>query len=184
MVNRSKRTLIQFDQIRFASRGTKGFFKALGFPCFRFILYKRIIEGYSKWNPIGSVFRFLYKIMQIRYGLQIAHYTKIGGGFYMAHYGNIVISCHAIIGENCNIGQGVTIGRINKGKGKGAPKIGDKVWIGPNAVLVGNISIGNNVLIAPLSFVNFDIPDNCMAIGNPAKIVEGKTSEDYINFHN
>lgn len=102
----------------------------------------------------------------------------------MGHYGGIVISNEAVIGENCNIAQGVTIGRINKGPRKGAPKIRNQVWIGPNAVLAGNITIGDNVLIAPLSFVNMDVPANCMVIGNPAKIIEGKTSADYINFYN
>lgn len=101
----------------------------------------------------------------------------------MGHYGGIVISNEAVIGENCNIAQGVTIGRINKGPRKGAPKIGNRVWIGPNAVLSGNIIIGDNVLIAPLSFVNMDVPSNSVVIGNPAHIISGKTSEDYINFY-
>ena len=45
------------------------------------------------------------------------------------------------------------------------------MWIGTNAVVVGNIRIGNDVLIAPLSFVNFDVPDHSIVIGNPARII-------------
>tara|TARA_R110002072_G_scaffold30097_11_gene94424 strand:+ start:18902 stop:19435 length:534 start_codon:yes stop_codon:yes gene_type:complete len=169
------------DQDRKRYRNT--FFKAFLVPSFRFLFWMRIASSFSIWHPIGFLSRVFFKFMQIRFGLQIPHIAKIGGGLFMGHYGGIVISNEAVIGQNCNIAQGVTIGRINKGSKKGAPKIGDRVWIGPNVVLVGNITIGNNVLVAPLSFVNIDVPDNCMIIGNPAKIVEGKTSEDYINFY-
>ncbi|WP_199708128.1 serine O-acetyltransferase [Algoriphagus lacus] len=127
--------------------------------------------------------RIFLHINKSSYGIQIPHITKIGKGLFIGHYGAIVVSNEAVIGDNCNLAQGSTIGRINKGPRKGAPKIGNRVWIGANAVLVGNISIGDNVLIAPLSFVNFDVPANSMVLGNPAQIIEGKTSEDYINFH-
>ena len=75
------------------------------------------------------------------------------------------------IGKNVNIATGVTIGQENRGKRKGCPTIGDRVWIGTNAVLVGNINIGSDVLIAPLSYVNFDVPDHSIVLGNPARII-------------
>lgn len=81
-----------------------------------------------------------------------------------------------------NIGTGVTIGQENRGKRKGCPKIGNQVWIGTNAVIVGNITIGDNVLIAPNSYVNKDIPSNSIAIGNPIVIHENKeATKGYIN---
>lgn len=58
-----------------------------------------------------------------------------------------------------------------KGKREGAPIIKNEVFIGANAVVVGKVVIGNNVLIAPNSYINFDVPDNSIVIGNPAKIV-------------
>lgn len=176
--NMGLKQIIHQDQKRYGNT----FLKSLRNPSFRFLFWMRLAAQFSKWHPIGLVSRLFFKWMQVRFGLQIPHITKIGGGLFMGHYGGIVISNEAVIGENCNIAQGVTIGRINKGPRKGAPKIGNRVWIGPNAVLSGNITIGDNVLIAPLSFVNMDVPANCMAIGNPAQIIEGKTSEDYINF--
>ncbi|MDP3200391.1 MAG: serine acetyltransferase [Algoriphagus sp.] len=172
--------LIQLDRKRYG----KTFLIAFPNPSFRFLVWMRLAAHFSKWHPVGLLSRIFVKWMQVRFGLQIPHIAKIGGGLFMGHYGGIVISNEAVIGENCNIAQGVTIGRINKGPRKGAPKIGNRVWIGPNAVLSGNITIGDNVLIAPLTFVNMDVPANCMAIGNPAQIIEGKTSEDYINFKN
>lgn len=174
---------ISSDQIRYAKPGFQGFLKAFMNPCFRVIFWVRVCQDTSKWNPLGILARLISKCTQIRFGIQIPHITEIGGGLFIGHFGGIVISSNAKIGANCNIAQGVTLGRINKGKRKGAPQLGNRVWIGPNAVIVGNVSIGDNVMIAPLTFVNIDIPANCLAIGNPAKIIEGKTSADYINFH-
>ena len=75
----------------------------------------------------------------------------------------------------------MTIGEISAGPRKGVPTIGDDCWIGTNAVVVGNVRIGSNVLIAPLSFVNFDVPDNSVVIGNPGKIIPKETAtRDYI----
>lgn len=85
------------------------------------------------------------------------------------------------MGNNINLHPGINIGQENRGKRKGSPKIGDKVWIGTNACIVGKIIIGNNVLIAPNSFVNFDVPDNSIVVGNPAKIIPNENAtKDYI----
>jgi serine O-acetyltransferase len=67
---------------------------------------------------------------------------------------------------------GVIIGQTNRGKLMGCPTIGDEVWIGSGSVIVGNIKIGSNVLIAPNSFVNINVPANSLVLGNPCKIIE------------
>lgn len=119
---------------------------------------------------------------QIKYGFQIYPETEIGEGFYLGHWGTVVINPKAKIGKNCNIAQGVTIGQANRGKNEGVPEIGDDVWIGPNAVVVGKIKIGNNVLIAPNAYINFDVPANSVVVGNPATISSNaKATEGYIN---
>lgn len=102
--------------------------------------------------------------------IQISEKTQIGEGFYIVHTGRIIVNSEAIIGKNVNIGKGVTIGLENRGKCKGCPKIGNKVWIEINAVIVGYMDIGDNVLIASNSYVDFDIPDNLIVIGNPETI--------------
>ena len=95
---------------------------------------------------------------------------------------SIAINPKAKLGKNINIAQGVTIGQENRGKREGVPTIGNEVWIGTNAVIVGNITIGDDVLIAPLSFVNFDVPSHSIVIGNPAKIIHrDNATEGYIN---
>jgi serine O-acetyltransferase len=149
-------------------------------PGFRFLCLYRGINQLSKRNPFGFILKVWYKNLQVKYGYQIPHTCKIGSGLYLGHYGNIVINKDVIIGKNCNIAQGVTIGNVSRGEKKGCPVIGDRVWIGANAVVVGKINVGNDVLIAPLTLVNFDIPDHAVVAGNPAKIVSSNGSEGYI----
>ena len=82
----------------------------------------------------------------------------------------IVINPEAVIGENVNIATRVTIGKTNRGAKKGVPVIGNRVWIGTNAVIVGKITIGDDVLIASGAYVNVDVPSHSIVIGNPAQI--------------
>ncbi|QQN56436.1 serine acetyltransferase [Anaerococcus obesiensis] len=108
--------------------------------------------------------------------------SKIGKGLYIGHPFAITINPESIIGENCNIHKGVTIGQENRGKKKGTPSIGNEVWIGINSTIVGNVRIGNDVLISANSFVNFDVPDHSIVIGNPGKIIpKENATKDYIN---
>lgn len=123
----------------------------------------------------------MHRIYMYKYGFQIPVGTKIGKGFYIGHFGTLVINGKAEIGDNCNVAHNVTIGQENRGKRKGFPVIGNKVWIGTGSVIVGKIKIGNNVLIAPNSYVNTDVPSNLIAIGNPLKIVKKDNAiEGYI----
>ena len=88
-----------------------------------------------------------------------------------------------MIGCNVNITKGVTIGLSNRGSKKGCPVIGDYVWIGANAAIVGDVHIGEDVLIAPNTYVNCDVPSHSIVLGNPAKIVHrDHATEDYITY--
>ena len=100
----------------------------------------------------------------------------------MGHAYNITINPHAVIGSNCNIHKGVVIGQTNRGIKKGVPTIGNCVWIGINAAIVGGIKIGDDVLIAPNSFVNIDVPSHSVVFGNPCIIKHSdNATEGYIN---
>lgn len=134
----------------------------------------------------NSLLKFFYKLklrrLSVKTQIQIPSKTQIGEGFYIGHLGRIIINPKAVLGKNINIATGVTIGQENRGKRQGVPTIGDNCWIGANAVIVGNIKIGSDVLIAPLSFVNFDVPDHSIVIGNPAKIIHKENAtQGYIN---
>lgn len=132
----------------------------------------KFLISFRKAHNSKNPFKILkYYRMSHKTGIQIPPRTQIGEGFYIGHFGRLIIHPDAKIGKNVNVATGVTIGRENRGRREGVPTVGDEVWIGTNAVLVGNIKIGNDVLIAPLSFVNFDVPDHSIVIGNPAKVI-------------
>jgi len=151
-------------------------------PNLHFVYVLRMAQKYRKTPVLNTFWRIVLRHYQIKYGFQIYPETQIGEGFYLGHWGSLVINPKTIIGKNCNIAQGVTIGQQNRGKNEGSPVIGDEVWIGANAVIVGAVTIGNNVLIVPNSYVNFDVPANSVVIGNPAKIIPAADATmEYIN---
>ena len=114
--------------------------------------------------------------------IDLYYQTKIGPGLYIGHPYSISINKDAVIGSYCNIRKGVTIGQENRGKRKGTPKIGNRVWIGVNATVIGNITIGDDVLIAPNSYVNCDIPSHSIVLGNPCIIKPSENAtQGYIN---
>lgn len=151
-------------------------------PNLHYVYILRKCQKYAKKSFLGFFWRMVLRHHQIKYGFQIYPETQIGEGFYLGHWGSLVINPNAKIGKNCNIQQGVTIAQANRGKNEGVPEIGDEVWIGPNAVIVGKIKIGSNVLIAPNAYVNFDVPPHSVVIGNPAQIsTKENATEGYIN---
>jgi serine O-acetyltransferase len=127
------------------------------------------------------LFLEMLRHISIQIGVQIAFYTKIGSGLYLPHPVSIVVHENAVIGKNCSLSHGVTIGQLHRGDRKGCPEIGDNVHISPGAVILGNIKIGNNVAIGANSVVDKDIPDNAVAAGVPARVISFKGSEGYIN---
>lgn len=148
---------------------------------------KMFLYGFRKYNDsFGGGKRILGKLMMLPFriinGIEIAADTVIGGGLYLGHPYGITINPKAVIGKNCNIHKGVTIGQENRGKRKGVPVIGDCVWIGVNATIVGHIKIGDDVLIAPNSYVNQDVPSHSVVFGNPCTIKHvDYATEGYIN---
>lgn len=132
--------------------------------------------------PLIIVFKALLSITRFLYKVELSSSCEIGEGLYIGHPFCITINPKAKIGKNCNIHKGVTIGQENRGNRKGVPTIGDCVWIGVNATIVGNIKIGNDVLIAPNSYVNRDVPSHSVVFGNPCVIKHKEhATEDYIN---
>jgi serine O-acetyltransferase len=137
-----------------------------------------------KWQPFRGFFLFFIFIWQkwieILTGIVIPMSAKIGPGFHISHCGGIILNSNAVIGSNCNISQGVTIGVSGAGSGRGVPVIGNDVYIGANAVVAGKITIGDNVLIAACSLVNADVAEGSVVLGVPAVVVSQKGSKGYI----
>ena len=131
----------------------------------------------------NSLSKFFLKLRlrhyRVKTGNEIRPETNFGRGLLLIHEGPRFISPNATIGNNVNLMQGVTIGSEWRGKRIGAPVIGDRVWLGPFSVLTGKIKIGDNVLVAGGAFVNFDVPNDSIVIGNPAKIIHSESATEH-----
>ena len=131
---------------------------------------------------VQKLYRILFAFSKRKNHIDLFYKTHIGAGLYIGHPYAITINADSIIGSNVNIHKGVTIGQENRGKRAGSPVIGNDVWIGINSTIVGNITIGDDVLIAPNSFVNVDIPCHSIVLGNPCIIKSCKyATEKYIS---
>ncbi|MFV0470389.1 MAG: serine O-acetyltransferase, partial [Dysgonomonas sp.] len=160
------------------------FLKALVNPEFRYAVIFRLTHHalFNQNRFLYFSFKILHRHYSIKYGYEINAHCRIGKGLRLVHYGGLIINDFSVIGTNCTIFKGVTIGSQRRGTKKGAPAIGNSVWIGSNAIIVGGIIIGDNVLIAPGAYVNVDVPSNSICIGNPAKIISRETAtEGYID---
>lgn len=141
---------------------------------------------YTRQNAVLKISIYPIALLMLRrytykFGISIPFTTEIGSGFYIGHYGCIVVHSRSRIGKNCNISQGVTLGQANRGRNKGYPIIGDNVYIGPGAKIVGAVRVGNNVAIGANCVITKDVPDNAVVVGVPGKVITYEGSEGYVN---
>ncbi|WP_236633705.1 MULTISPECIES: serine O-acetyltransferase [unclassified Exiguobacterium] len=177
---------IKADLFRYEKQiGFTNFIKVLiKSPGFKYTFYLRTTNYYKDKNGISRVLFFLALLFlrkyRYKFGIDIPYSTKIGKGLYIGHFGGIVVNSDVIIGENCNLSHGVTIGQVNRGKKRGSPTIGNEVYIAPGAKIIGKINIGDNVVIGTNSVINLDVPNKSVIVGIPGKIVSSKGSAGYV----
>lgn len=144
-------------------------------------LYALLIFRYGKSITkikapvIGLILRTIYFIFnkiiaEICAGILLDLDSEIGRGFQIGHFGGVYIK--AKIGQNCTIAQQVVIGHKGGFSGEGVPTLGNNVYVGAGAKIIGDVKIGNNVKIGANAVVITDIPDNATAVGIPAKVVK------------
>lgn len=121
----------------------------------------------------GFIFlaKIISQIARFFTGIEIHPACFIGKGLLIDHGSGVVIGETAIIGDDCTIFHGVTLGGKGNEKGKRHPTLANNVFIGAGAKILGNIEIGNNVKIGANAVVLTDIPDNSTAVGIPARII-------------
>jgi serine O-acetyltransferase len=120
--------------------------------------------------PLKVAYFFAYMFSELVMEMCLDPQATIGGGLFIAHIGGIHINPQAIIGNNCDIAHRVTIGASAMGR-QGSPTIGNNVYIGTGAALVGKIKIGNGAKIAANTLVITNVPDGATVMGVPGRII-------------
>lgn len=103
-------------------------------------------------------------------GIHLDPAARIGPGLYIGHSGGIWVAPGAVIGRECNLAQGVTLG-IGGTLRRGSPRLGDRVWVGPKATLSGPLVVGSHAVIGANSLVVSNVPERGVAVGVPARVV-------------
>jgi serine O-acetyltransferase len=113
----------------------------------------------------------LHLFVETSTGISIEHGAEIGPGFYIGHFGGIVIGGGVTIGSGCDVSQGVTIGVAGRGEKRGSPTIGNDVYIGPGAKVFGKITIGDGARIGANAVVSRDVPAGAVARAPHAELI-------------
>lgn len=168
--------------------GRVGWLEALYWYCrgevFRFNVWFRLC-AWTRGSPIMRytlcpLARWVLARLKFRLGISIPPDTDIGPGFYIGHFGGIVVNGQCVIGRNCNISHGVTLGSANRGPRKGCPVIGDNVYLGPGSKIIGSVRVGDNAAVGANCVVTRDVPENAVVGGAPARVLSWKGSADYV----
>lgn len=113
--------------------------------------------------------RLLGKWIELTTGIMLPESVVVGRRLSIEHFGSIIIHGHVVIGDDCVIRQGVTLGNLD-GERNGAPRLGNRVQIGAGAKILGNVTIGDDAVIGANAVVLKDVPPGALAVGIPAQI--------------
>jgi serine O-acetyltransferase len=159
---------------------TQGFWASAVFRLSHYALGRFTFPGLRVIvNALCLIFQ---KCVEVLTGISIPARCDIGPGLYIGHFGGIFIDERCRLGENCNIAQGVTIGKGGRGELQGEPTLGDRVHVGTGAIILGKISIGNDAVIGPGAVVMVSVPPCGVALGNPARVIGLDGSFDFVRY--
>ena len=151
---------------------------------YRFGYFIESIINDKKLNLIKQLLLGAYYMLNFfvikMYDIRINRKAKIGKGLYITHFGGIVIS-NCILGEHCTVNQRAQIEGDDFSSNEELCHIGDNVWIGPHAIIKKGIKIGDGATIAAGAVIRADVEKQCLALGNPARIVNKNYDNSILN---
>lgn len=144
-------------------------FGFLAIAVYRLGRWSRTIRSPWLALPVKLVYRVLDFFIHVLFGISISSNSHIGPGFYVGHFGGIVV--HGDLGAGCSIGQGVTIGSRGAGRSDGYPVLGDRVFVGAGAMVIGSVRVGDDVVIGANTVVVTDVPAGCRVVSAASRIL-------------
>jgi serine O-acetyltransferase len=139
----------------------------------RFVIKNKIIRA-----PWTILYVILHKLTEIFCGISIGSTAKIGRRLTIEHHGCIVIHGDSVIGDDCLIRHGVTLGNTGYKDLYGAPTLGNRVQIGAGAKLLGRITVGDDAIVGANAVVTRDVPEHAIVGGVPARLLTPQTNPD------
>lgn len=141
------------------------------YPSFKVMLsYRRAHKLYQKGHYFWA--RWISQRAARKTGIEIHPGAQIGKGLFIDHGTGVIIGETTIIGDNCTLYQGVTLGGTGKEHGKRHPTIGNNVMISAGAKVLGSFTIGDNCKIGAGSVVLEEVPSNSTVVGVPGRVVK------------
>lgn len=175
------------DLYRYAGNtSAKSFIRHFIFtPGFHYTVLMRL-TGYLLIQPAkGFGLYYLLKAWLLharyKYGIAIPEYTLIGPGLFINRFGGIYLNGDVVIGRNVNMTHGSALGQTNRGPLAGSPTIGDRVFLGIGAKVLGRVTVGAGAAVGVYGVVTKDVPPDSVVGGIPAKVISTKGTEGYIN---
>jgi serine O-acetyltransferase len=132
-------------------------------------------DGFAK-KILNPVYWALFRVVETLTGISLPRSARIGPGLRIWHFGNVFVHADAVIGAQCTLRQGVTIG--NRHPDGPVPVLGDDVELGAYAQVLGGVHLGDGCRIGAMSLVLDDVPAGATAVGVPARVVRAETTRE------
>lgn len=166
---------IREDWVTHRRDWTRPGFRAIA--VYRFGKWRMRIEPRIVRAPLSVIYRFMYRRVRNRYGIEIDGGARLGRRVLVEHQHGIVVHGHCVIGDDTILRQGVTIGNRYLDRPFEAPCLGSGVNIGAGAKILGDITVGDGASIGANAVVLQDVPTNATAVGNPAEVIDQRPAE-------
>lgn len=150
---------------------------------YRFTRWARSRPNGAARRVFGVLAALLNLLAVVASSVELHEGAEIGPGLYLPHTGYVVVGAGVRLGRHCTLTQGVTIGHAGGGRSSGAdefPSVGDRVYVGPGAAVVGPLTVGDDALIGVGAVVLRAVPPRGVAVGNPARVISLNGSFDVI----
>ncbi len=135
----------------------------------RFGVWRMTVNPKILRAPLSILYRYLFRKCRNHYGIELPYTVQLGRRVIIEHQHGIVIHGQCVIGDDCIIRQGVTLGNKTLDRPDDAPRLGNRVNVGAGAKVLGLVNIGDDATIGANAVVVKDVPDGALAMGIPAK---------------